>query len=96
MRRPAIRFVLDVSNRLARRNRERETVVHVFTFVRQLRRLSTVRDIGRSKARARDLFFYYFFPFLVLLPTNRGFVLLRHCWRRVVLIVYLSGEIDAA
>lgn len=37
VRRPAIRFVLDVSNRLARRSRERETVVHVFTFARQLR-----------------------------------------------------------
>lgn len=71
--------MLDVSNRLARRNRERETVVHVFTFVRQLRRPSTVRDIGRSTARTRDLFSYYFFPFLVLLPTNRDFVLLRYC-----------------
>lgn len=41
VRRPAIRFVLDVSNRLARRSRERETVVHVFTFARQLRSSST-------------------------------------------------------
>lgn len=35
VRRPAIRFVLDVSNRLAGRSRERETVVHVFTFARE-------------------------------------------------------------
>lgn len=60
VRRPAIRFVLDVSNRLARRSRERETVVHVFTFVRQLR--LTKYSPGQNRARlARSIFLFFFF-----------------------------------
>lgn len=69
VRRPAIRFVLDVSNRLARRSRERETVVHVFTFVRQLR--LTKYSPGQNGARlARSIFLYFFVLFS---PFNRSF-----------------------
>lgn len=51
VRRPAIRFVLDVSNRLARRSRERETVVHVFTFARQA--LSERPSVHGRRSRGR-------------------------------------------
>ena len=61
VRRPAIRFVLDVSNRLARRSRERETVVHVFTFARQLCSSSTHSPRYTNEVRGVTSPCIYFF-----------------------------------